>query len=151
MSMKTVALVVAVLALSATKAVPQEARGTIEGHVTDSSGAAVSGAEVRATNRQTNTGVTTRTNDSGVYAIPYLIPGLYDLNAGFSGFKTLNRPAIELRVNDVLNVDFNLDVGNASETVEVKGGAPLLETANASIGQVQNERNINELPVQAGN
>jgi hypothetical protein len=151
MSMKTTASILAALALFAVVAAAQESRGTITGRVMDSSGAVVAGAEVRATSRETNTASTTRSNESGSYTIPYLLPGTYDLAATFSGFKKLDRSGIELRVNDVLTVDFKLEVGSAAETVEVKAGTPLLETANASIGQVQDTRNINELPVQAGN
>jgi hypothetical protein len=151
MSMKTIASILGASAFFALAAAAQESRGTITGRVVDSSGAVVAGAEVRATNRETNTAGATRTNESGSYTIPYLLPGTYDLTAGFTGFKKIDRSGIVLRVNDVLAVDFKLEVGNAAETVEVKGGTPLLETANASIGQVQDARNINELPVQAGN
>jgi hypothetical protein len=56
-----------------------------------------------------------------------------------------------VRVNDVLKVDFALEVGNASETIEVSGATPLLDTQTVSLGQVQNSRNISDLPIQAGN
>ena len=148
--MKTLITVLA-LAASAALLPGQDTRGTITGHVTDPSGAAVVGAEVRAVNRETNTTASARTNEAGVYTIPYLLPGSYDLSATFTGFKTTDRAAVEVRVNDVLAVDFKLDVGNATETVEVKAGTPLLETQNVSLGQVQTTQNINALPIQAGN
>ena len=148
MSTKTVAIFLGLLAGSV---YAQESRGTITGRVTDSSGGLIGGAEVRATNTQTGTTATTSTNVSGNFTIPYLLPGNYDLSANYTSFKKLDKPGIELRVNDVLSVDFVLEVGNASETVEVTGGTPLLQTENASLGQVQTDRNINNLPIQAGN
>jgi hypothetical protein len=129
----------------------QESRGAIGGRVTDSSGAVIAGAQVRASNTGTGTSTPTQTNVSGNFTIPYLLPGTYDLSVSFNGFKTLDKPGIELRVNDVLSVDFALQVGNASETIEVLGSTPLLDTENASLGQVQTDRNINNLPIQAGN
>ncbi|HEV3200316.1 MAG TPA: carboxypeptidase regulatory-like domain-containing protein [Bryobacteraceae bacterium] len=150
MSMKTLPLTLVCFVLAGTVHA-QESRGVITGHVMDSSGAFVAGAQVRATNKETNTVANARTNDAGSYTIPYLVPGTYDLSADFDGFKKLDQTGIQVRVNDVLSIDFKLQVGNATETVEVTGATPLLEASNASIGQVQNERNINDLPVQAGN
>jgi len=129
----------------------QESRGAITGRVTDPSGAAVAGVEVKATNRATGAAVSARSNDTGNYTLSYLLPATYDLTADFTGFKKLQRQGIEVRVGDLLSVDLTLEVGNATETVEVKAGTPLLETSNVSLGQVQDEHNITNLPVQAGN
>src|SRR5438045_7959622 len=83
--------------------------------------------------------------------MPYLIPGRSGVSAEFTGFKKIERPDVQVRVGDVLNVELQLELGNAAETIEVKGGAPLLETANVSLGQVVQERQIQDLPIQAGN
>src|SRR4051812_15201593 len=104
----------------------QESRGTINGRVMDPSGAIVPGAEVRAINEQTNVIASAKTNDAGNYSIPFLVPGTYKLSADLTGFKKTEKPGITLRVGDVLNVDLTLEVGTASETVEVSGGTPLL-------------------------
>jgi hypothetical protein len=151
MSMKTIAALLALIVISCTAGLAQESRGTITGRVVDSTGAVIAGAEVRATNTGTGATAGTRTNDSGNYTVAYLAPGTYSLSAEFSGFKKSERPGMVVRVNDVLNVEFRLEIGSATETVEVKGGAPLLETANVSLGQVVQERQIQELPIQAGN
>src|SRR5579883_1671504 len=98
--MKTFLLTLSALILSTLAAPAQDTRGTITGHVTDSSGALVAGAEVRATNRQTNTVTSAKSNEAGVYTLPYLLPGTYDLNATFTGFKQTDRKGIEVRVND---------------------------------------------------
>lgn len=150
MSTKITVLILTLAALPAVL-MAQESRGTITGHVADASGAMVAGADVRAVNQDTAAVAVAKTNDTGSYTIPYLVPGAYTVSADYTGFKKTQRPGIEVRVNDVLTVDLKLEVGNAAETVEVSAGTPLLETSSVSMGQVQNERNINNLPIQAGN
>jgi hypothetical protein len=129
----------------------QEARGTIAGRVIDPSGAVVAGAEIRVTNVATGTSIAGRTNDSGNYAIPYLLPGVYNVIAELAGFKKAERAGIEVRVNDILDVSLQLQVGNVNETIEVVAAAPLLESTTVSVGQVVDGRRLTELPIQAGN
>ena len=151
MSMKTLAAIAGLIAACSVGALAQESRGTITGRVIDPSGAVVAGAEVRVKNQETGAVATARTNEAGNYAAPYLLPGTYELSVDFKGFKKTERTGVQVRVNDVLSVDLRLEVGSASEVVEVKGGAPLLEASNVSLGQVVSERQIKDLPIQAGN
>ena len=118
----------------------QESRATIIGRVMDSTGAAVPRAEIRAVNLATNVGGTSVTNDSGNFEVPYLLPGLYRVAVDKPGFKTAVRDQIELRVSDRLALDFSLQVGDVAESIVVTGETPLLETTNASVGMVMNER-----------
>ena len=111
----------------------------------------IGGAHVRATNTATGVSATADSNQDGLYSIPLLPPGAYTLTAEMSGFKKIERPGIEVRVNDRLNVDLQLPLGNTSESVEVTAATPLLESSNASMGQVVDERRIKDLPLQAGN
>ena len=150
MSPKTL-LLIPVILLCYSPARAQESRGTITGRVVDPSGAVVAGAEIRVSNKETGAISTARTNEGGNYTVPYLMPGAYDLSAEFAGFKKTERLDLQVRVNDVLNVELKLEVGNATETVEVKGGTPLLEASTVSLGQVVEERQIQDLPIQAGN
>jgi hypothetical protein len=129
----------------------QEARGTITGRVIDPSGAVVVGAEVRVTNLATGVSATSRTNDSGAYSIPYLPLGTYSLVAESSGFKRVERTSIEVRVNDVLDIPLQLEVGNVNETIQVTATTPLLESSTAGVGQVIDGRRLTELPIQGGN
>src|SRR3954454_136014 len=151
MSTKTFASILALIALASVPGRTQESRGTITGRVIDPSGAVLVGAEVRAVSKETGAILSARTNDSGSYTLPYLLPGVYDLSAEFSGFKKTGRSDVAVRVNDVLTIEFRLEVGNATESVEVSGGAPLIETSNVTLGQVVEERQIKDLPLQAGN
>ena len=104
-------------------------------------------AEVRAVSKETGAVLSARTNDAGSYTLPYLLPGVYDLTAAFTGFKKTGRSDVAVRVNDVLTIEFRLEVGNATESVEVSGGAPLVEASNVTLGQVVEERQIKDLPL----
>jgi hypothetical protein len=129
----------------------QDTRGAILGRVTDASGANVSGAEVHVSNVATGVSVTAKTNDSGNYNVPYLTPGMYVVTAELAGFKKFVRDNVQVRVNDSVEVNMNLTVGDVAESVEVTAETPLLSTAEASLGQVVDERRVMELPIFSGN
>ena len=129
----------------------QETRGQILGRVTDQSGAVVIGATVKAVNTGTNVATTAITNESGDYALPFLIPGTYNVYAQMAGFKDFEQEGIALRVADKLTLNISFQVGQASEKVLVVGTAPLVEASNASLGQVIDNRRISELPLKDGN
>lgn len=143
--------VLLVLCVFSSVAMAQEARGTILGRVTDATGGVIPGAEIRAINVATQAAAVARTNDVGNYTIPFLLPGAYRVTVEGQGFKKFQRDNVELRVNDTLELNIELTVGNVTETVEVREETPLLETATASLGQVVDSRRVQELPIQAGN
>jgi hypothetical protein len=129
----------------------QEARGTILGRITDSSGAVVPGATVRLTHVETKTVRNTTTNEQGNYTAPLLPSGMYEIVVEKQGFKRFVRGGIELRLTDNLEVNMALEVGAQTESVTVTGESPLLETASASMGQVVDARRMTELPLALGN
>jgi hypothetical protein len=124
---------------------------TVTGEVTDASGAAVAGATVTARNTATNGIRNTTTNEEGVYNIPALIPGMYEVRAEKSGFKSATRSAVELQVQQTARVDFALEVGQVTESVEVSGALPLLATENATVGTVIEQKRITDLPLNGRN
>lgn len=132
-------------------ALAQEFRASIQGRITDATGAAVPGALVQATNVATNVSASTTTNETGDYTLLYLAPGQYEVSAEAKGFKKLLRQGVEARVGDKLTLNLVLEVGQVQETVNVSADAPLLETASASAGQVIDGRRISELPLSDGN
>src|SRR5215213_5474863 len=132
-------------------AAAQEFRGSITGRVTDTSGAAVQGAQVSATNAATNNAVWATADETGDYTILFLTPGRYSLAAEAPGFKKLLRGDVEVRVGDKLTLDLTLEVGEVVETVNVVTETPLLEAATASSGQVIDRKRIAELPLSDGN
>src|SRR3954453_2165977 len=125
--------------------------GTVTGEVKDSTGAMVAGAAVTVRNTATNGLREAVTNEEGIYAIPALNPGIYDVKAEKSGFKAASRTAIELQVQQTARVDFTLEVGQVSETVEVSSSAPLLTTENATVGTVIEQQRITDLPLNGRN
>ncbi len=129
----------------------QDVRGAITGQVKDAAGGVMTGVAVTATRLATNQASSTRSNEEGRYDIPYLIPGTYKLTAEREGFKTLVRSGIEVRVGDRLVLDLVLEPGGVTETVDVSGGAPLLNGGSAALGQVLDSRRISELPVSDHN
>jgi hypothetical protein len=128
----------------------QEARGTINGVVKDANGALVPGASVKVTNKAMGTTVGVTTNDSGFYQAPYLIPGTYQVVVEITGFKKFIRDGVLLRVNDILEIEIQLEVGTVDQSVTVSADSPTLETTNASLGQVIDSRRVAELPIAHG-
>jgi hypothetical protein len=137
------------LFLAPAPAAAQEARGTITGTVRDSSGSVIPGATVSITNMAMNTTITVVTNELGFYQAPYLIPGTYQVSAELQGFKKSGRE-VELRIADRLEIDLSLAVGQTLESVTVTADTPLLDTTNASLGNVVDTRRIAQLPTPHG-
>ncbi|MBI3472066.1 MAG: carboxypeptidase regulatory-like domain-containing protein [Candidatus Solibacter usitatus] len=125
--------------------------GQITGTISDSTGAIVAGAKIALTHPATNSTRNAISNTSGIYDLPALPPGTYNLKIEMTGFKSEVRNDIELQVGQVARIDFTLQVGNVSEVVEVAGGAPVLETETTSVGTVIENRRIVELPLNGRN
>ena len=129
----------------------QEFRGAISGRVTEASGAAVPNATITVTNPATNATTNSTTNENGEYTALYLTPGQYTVSVEARGFKKTIRAGLEVRIGDKLTLDLRLEVGELREVVNVTSEANLLETSNASSGQVIDQRRISELPLSDGN
>src|SRR6266481_9519273 len=119
-----------------------DARSTILGRVTDPAGGAVVGASVRADNTDTGVHSTAVTNATGDFLLPFLIPGPYSLAVEAPGFKRSVRPQIQVRVDQHITIDMSLEIGQASESVQVKAETPLLDTSTTSMGQVLSSRAV---------
>ncbi|MBM3783803.1 MAG: carboxypeptidase regulatory-like domain-containing protein [Acidobacteria bacterium] len=125
--------------------------GDITGEVKDSTGAVVPSARVTATNSATNTSRDTVTNEAGIYRFPSLVPGMYAVRVEASGFRAAVRNGIELQVQQTATIDFALTVGQVNETVEVSATASLLNTQDATVGTVIEQRRIVDLPLNGRN
>jgi hypothetical protein len=148
---KHLALSLIWLCLLSCAALGQEFRATITGRVVDPNNAAVASATVTARNPKTNEAVAVTTNADGVYNIPFLQPGAYNITFEAAGFKKLVRDNQELQVGQTASIDVTLEVGAASETVTITSDAPLLEETKADRGNVIENRRIVELPLNARN
>jgi hypothetical protein len=131
--------------------VSAQTAAAITGEVTDQSGAAAPTATVTATNTATGVARTTSTNNSGVYSFPDLAPGTYQVKVAAPGFETMVKTNIELQVQQTARIDFSLNVGQASQTVEVRANAQLLSTEDATVGTVIEQQRISELPLNGRN
>jgi hypothetical protein len=153
MSIRGFCLGVSLLILAAMPilAQSQDARGNIVGRVLDPTGAVVPSTEVKGVNAATGVVIATKSNESGNYVLPFLAPGLYTVTAEVQGFRKFERPNIQVRVNENVPLDIQMTVGEVTESVQVTAESPLLQTAEASLGQVIDERRIVELPLFAGN
>jgi hypothetical protein len=123
----------------------------IQGLVTDATGAVIVGAKVTATNTGTGVSLTTETNTSGNYSFPLLLVGNYDVRVETAGFKTEVARNIRLETAAQVRQDFRLQVGAVTESVEVSASAVTLNTENATVGGVVENRRIIELPLNGRN
>jgi hypothetical protein len=124
--------------------------GSIQGTVTDPSGAVVGGATVKITNKATGRTLTTQTSASGLYTSGALTPGDYLVRVQASGFKSAEQP-MTVQVGVTANGNFNLAVGQSSETVEVQGSSVAVNTEQATVQGVLTADQIDNLPMNGRN
>ena len=135
----------------ANAAFAQVGTGSIQGTVSDSSGAIIAGASVTVTNTQTG-GVTPITaNTQGRYVAPDLLVGTYDVQAKMTGFQTQIHTGVVITVGQNVIVDFSLPVGQVSETVTVEGATTQVETTSAEISAQIGEQQVQQLPLNGRN
>lgn len=127
--------------------VAQVTTGTISGTVTDSTGAVVAGAKVVVDNQDTGASRTVVTDASGRYMAPSLSLGNYKVTTSMEGFQTEVRSGIVLTIGREAVVNMQLSIGAVTQTVEVAGEAPLVETTQATLSYLANDRTIRELPL----
>jgi hypothetical protein len=125
----------------------QEFRGTISGAVTDPTGAVVPGASVKVRETQTGTVNQTVSDGDGQYVVPFLLPGQYEITITAKGFQTVVRKNITLQSQEHPIVSIALPLGNATDTVNVTTDVPLIDQANASVGQVISTESVADLPL----
>lgn len=120
--------------------------GTILGTATDSSGAVLPGVKVSVTEQATGVERTALTNGLGYFEIPLLPPGTYRVEAQFTGFKRVSRANLKLDTSQKMEVPLAMEPGQVTETIEVKGDAPLLQTATSSVSQLIDNKKVVDLP-----
>jgi hypothetical protein len=133
------------------QAAAQVGTSSILGYVYDSTGAAIPRAQVTLTRPSTGLRLTTKTNQTGLYKFPDLLPGTYDLTITHSGFQTYQVRGIVLQVDQHPQYNATLQVGAVTQAVTVRGGVQMLETNTASAGQVIPERTVVSLPLNGRN
>lgn len=125
----------------------QSTNASLRGRVTDPSKALVGGAQVAVVASDTKLRQVTVTRTSGEYYLPNLPPGLYRIEVEKPGFKKLVKPDVTLHVQDQLEIDFEMTLGAASETIEVKAGAPLVNAESATVSTLVDHELVSNLPL----
>ena len=140
-----------VLFLAADVSYAQVDAGSVLGTVRDVSGAVIPGAKITLTNDDTGLVQTATSNSAGEYTFSPIKIGNYSVAAEFQGFQRVQRPHVTVDVQQRVVVDFALTPGEMTQTVSVTSETPLLQTQDASVGQVIGERSVNNLPLNGRN
>jgi hypothetical protein len=147
-----ISLAIATLALIAfVLAFPNYARsdsptGSISGIVTDAQGGVIPNADVTATNIQTGVAAKTKTNEAGVYNVPYLKPGTYEVRIGASGLKEAVITGVLVDVGNIARVDVTLQMGAITQSITVQDSVPLLEQETPTYDAQVNRKFVEDLP-----
>src|SRR5581483_8203937 len=139
--------VVLALVFCASIVFAQRDLGTISGTVTDPTGSAVPNAKVTITEDATGVAHSSQSNETGSYTLPALHPGTYTVDIEAPGFQKAEQKGILVQAGAPVAVNTTLQVGNASQTVEVTAAAPLLQTETPAMGANLNSSAVSELPL----
>jgi len=129
----------------------QSERAQLTGSISDSSGALVPGVDIKVTNVATGEKRTATSNEAGMWAVPLLEPGNYEVTASKEGFRSVTRTGIELHVNQTMRVDLALEVGAVTESIQVTGAVLALQAETSDLGHVVENKQILELPLNGRN
>ena len=140
-----------ILTIATATGFAQTSTSRILGRVVDEKRASVAGATVTVTNEATNISQTQTTTQAGVFAFDSLPVGNYTVTVEQSGFKKFQQTGNHLEVNTPLSIDVVMEVGQVSEVVMIQGGAEQLQTANATLGNVVDQKAIETLPLNGRN
>src|SRR5579871_2638958 len=146
MSLRTKTAFIALFLLSGLSLFGQTL-GDISGQVADASHAAVGETTVTLTNTATNAARQASTNAEGLYTFTSVPPGIYNIKVEHPGFKTATSNNVEVQVQQSVKLDFALEVGQVTESVQVEAAADLLQSENATVGSVIESKSITELPL----
>jgi hypothetical protein len=125
----------------------QSTDASLRGHVTDPSKAAIADAKVAAISVSTNFRYETATNAAGEFYLANLPPGPYRIEIEKPGFKRLLKPDVVLHIQDALAINFEMGVGEVTDSITVQGGAPLLDASDATVGTLIDNRFVENMPL----
>src|SRR6266852_3060313 len=144
--MKTWTIAALVFALAGA-ARAQVITGSVEGRARDQQGSVLPGVTVTARNTATGASIVAVTSGDGLYRMPFLPPGSYDVRAELSGFRTETRQGVTVRVNDAGVVDFELAVAPVSETITVQASASSIQVTRSELKRTYDEATLKEVPI----
>jgi len=132
-------------------AIAQSQNAELTGTITDPTGGLVPGAQVTVTNVGTGEKRTTTSNEAGIYTVPLLQPGGYEVSVRKEGFRSSTRADVELHVNQTVRADFALEVGALAESVQVTGTVAALQADSSDLGHIVQNRQVQDLPLNGRN
>src|ERR1700730_14788004 len=139
------------LFLVCTPAIAQVTTGSILGTVHDSTGAVLPNATVTVTDTSKGTNSIKQTDSNGDYNVPFLIPGTYTVSVDATGFKRSVSSNVVLDIDQKARIDFDLELGGATETVQVNAASPLLRLDSSELGEVVGKQQVQNLPLNGRN
>ncbi len=148
---RILAVVLALFLAGTSMSWSQDVTAAINGQVTDQSGAALNDALVTARDVDRGTAWPTHTNAGGFYSLPRLPIGTYEIRVESKGFQTAVQRSVELVLNQTARIDFHMQLGQVSQTMEVTSSAPLLQTESTQISTVMDSHAIESLPLATRN
>src|SRR5215468_326494 len=142
-----IASVAALMLPFSSLAMGQSTGGRIRGTVTDQTGGAVAAVKVQLINESTHAIREVQSNENGEFIFIEVPVGTYEISAAQTGFKKYVRKGVPLNLNEVITVDVPLQLGGSTETVEVTGAPPVVDTTSTQLGAIVNERSSTQLPL----
>jgi acetyltransferase-like isoleucine patch superfamily enzyme len=149
--MRRVALLAGLVVLFSSLSFAQVDAGTVRGTVTDASDAVVPNAKVSLQSEDTGLVSNTKTDERGNYTFSPVKIGRYTVSVEVTGFSRIVRPHIPVEIQQQVRLDFTLQPGAVEQTIDVTAPPPVLQTENASVGQVVASRQIQDLPLNGRN
>lgn len=147
---RPVALAIALTMVLAGVLLGQSNQGTIAGTISDASGAVVPGAKITAREVASGTAYNTVSSSAGTYIFPNVRIGTYDISVEYSGFSTWKSTGVVVQINSTTSLNVTLQPGEVTQTVEVSGGSPTVQSDTSDIGTVVTEKQILDLPLALG-
>ncbi len=129
----------------------QTNRAQLNGIVTDTSGAVIPSVQVTVLNTGTGQVRNVTTDDSGAYTLPLLEPGKYDISTTKQGFRSIQQSGVDLHVNQTLRVDFRIELGTVSESIQVSASQVALQASTSDLGQTVVNKQVVDLPLNGRN
>ena len=138
------------LILSSALLLAQTNEGILAGTVLDSSGAAVQGASITATNTATGTTLSSVSADGGTFRFPSIAIGTYDITVVHPGFSKATQRGVNVQISSTTAITVNLQVGQSEQTITVESSSIRIDTESSDVGTVITSRQVVELPLSLG-
>jgi hypothetical protein len=140
-------LILCLLTLQVSTFAADSSSGVIKGRVTDQNDEVVAQAKVQAINIDTNIPYSTETNSDGIFVIVNIPPGRYRLHVEHPGFQSVEKPDVVVHVQDILSINFGLQVGSVTQSMTIEGGAPIVNSESATVGTLVNRSFVENMPL----